>query len=321
MPKPSALITGGAGFIGSHLCEALIARDWRVVAIDDLSTGCRDNLAALRANPDFRLVHGSASDAVIVSQLVKDADCVFHLAAVVGVRKVMENTVGTINRNLDATRAVFDACAAFGKRTVFTSTSEVYGENPHETFSEDEASIIGNSKHRRWCYAATKLLDEFYAYAHFHAANLPITIVRLFNTIGPRQVGHYGMVVPNFVRAALNDDPLIVHGDGSQRRCFTGVHDVARALIDLSAAPETIGKTYNIGSENEISIADLARLIIRLTDSKAKIVHQSYEEIFGENFVDLQRRRPDLTALRQALGYAPATPLEEILREIIDALR
>jgi UDP-glucose 4-epimerase len=321
MAQLSALVTGGAGFIGSHLCETLVARGWHCVALDDLSTGRRENLAALTGQTNFRFVNGCVADNVIVSQLVKDADAVFHLAAVVGVRKVMENTVGTINRNLDGTRTVLDACAAFGKRTLVTSTSEVYGENPDLTFHEDAPSLIGNSRHRRWCYAATKLLDEFYAYAHFHAAGLPVTIVRLFNTIGPRQVGHYGMVVPNFVRAALAGEPLLVHGDGAQCRCFTSVHDVVRVLADLITVPAAIGKTYNVGSENEISIADLARLICQLTASPSALVFRSYAEIFGEDFVDLQRRRPDLTALRQVLGYAPTTTLAAMLPEIIAALR
>ncbi|GHS98247.1 UDP-glucose 4-epimerase [Planctomycetales bacterium] len=314
----TALITGGAGFIGSHLAELLIARGWHCVVLDDLSTGRRSNLAALDGNPRFRFVNGVVEDRVITSALVKDADAVFHLAAVVGVKKVMENTVGTINRNLDATRTLLDACAVFGKRTVIASTSEVYGENPQATFVEDAASIIGNSKHRRWCYAAAKLLDEFYAYAHFHADGLPVTIVRLFNTVGPRQVGRYGMVVPNFIAAAKEGRPLIVHGDGSQSRCFTAVREVARAIADLSEKPQTAGNTYNIGNNQEITIADLAKLVIKLTGSPSPIIYRSYAEIFGENFVDLQHRRPDSTALREALGYAPQTPLTAVLEELIN---
>lgn len=316
-----ALVTGGAGFIGSHLCERLVAEGWRVTALDDLSTGRRANLRALDGAPGFRFVNGDAGDRVIVSELVADADSVFHLAAVVGVKKVMENTVGTIKRNVHATEVVLDAAAVFGKRTVITSTSEVYGESAEDAFREDDVSIIGNSRHRRWCYAATKLLDEFYAYAHFHASNLPVTVVRLFNTIGPRQVGHYGMVVPNFVQAALAGAPLVVHGDGTQSRCFTSVHDVVRAIYELSLRPEAAGQTYNIGRDEEISINDLASLVVRLTESRSEIVHRGYAEIFGENFVDLQRRRPDVSRLAALLGWRPQTPLADTLREIIAAFR
>ena len=319
--KKQALVTGGAGFIGSHLCELLVGNGWRVTALDDLSTGRRDNLRSLDGNPDFRFVYGEAHDRVIVSELVAEADAVFHLAAVVGVKKVMENTVGTIKRNVHSTETVLDAAAVFGKRTVITSTSEVYGENPEDSFREENVSIIGNSRHRRWCYAATKLLDEFYAYAHFHASGLPVTVVRLFNTIGPRQVGHYGMVVPNFVQAALAGAPLIVHGDGAQSRCFTGVRDVARAIMELSARAEAAGQTYNIGSSQEITINDLAALVVRLTGSRSEIVHRGYAEIFGENFVDLQRRRPDVAKLRECLGWSPETPLETLLREIIASFK
>ena len=318
---PHALVTGGAGFIGSHLCELLIRRGYTCTALDDLSTGRRENLAALDGTSAFRFVNGSACDIPLVLALIKDADVVFHLAAVVGVKKVMENSVGTITRNVQSAHVVLDACAAFGRRAIITSTSEVYGASAREVQREDDDSVIGNSRHRRWCYAATKLLDEFYAYAHFHASGLPVTIVRLFNTIGPRQVGHYGMVVPNFVERALRNEPLIVHGDGTQRRCFTAVGDVVACLAELAEKSGAAGQTYNIGSDREISIRELAELVIRLTDSRSAIESRSYAEIYGEDFVDMQRRRPDVTRLRTELGHAPSTPLEHVLGDIITAAR
>ena len=311
-----ALITGGAGFIGSHLCEHLLAKGWCVTVIDDLSTGRIENVKALDSNPDFKMIVGEAGEASLLESLVAKADTVFHLAAVVGVRKVMEDTIATIEKNLHTTEVVLRACNRYRKRFLDASSSEVYGANPKDSFSEEDNAIIGPSRYRRWCYAAAKLMDEFHAYAYYYSTALPMTIVRLFNTVGPRQVGHYGMVVPTFVNQALAGEPITIHGDGSQQRCFTYVKDVARCLVELSERKEAIGEVYNIGSTNEISIKDLAEKIKQMTGSDSPIIFKSYGEVYGETFVDMERRRPNTSKLKAAIGYAPDTSLDEILQEI-----
>ncbi len=321
MKVEHALVTGGAGFIGSHLCERLLASGCRVTAVDDLSTGSIRNVRALEGNPDFRILVGSAGDRELLQSLAVGADAVFHLAAVVGVRKVMESSVETIEKNLHTTETVLKVCNLLRLRLVVASTSEVYGANPRASFREDDDSIIGTSRHRRWSYAASKLLDEFHAYAYYHSTALPVTIVRLFNTIGPRQVGHYGMVVPTFVGQALAGAPITVHGDGSQRRCFTAVADVVRCLAELAAREETAGQVYNIGGTQEISIMDLANKVKAMTGSASPIVTKSYAEVYGENFVDMERRVPDVSKLRSAIGFAPETGLEDMLRTVIEHLR
>jgi UDP-glucose 4-epimerase len=316
-----ALITGGAGFIGSHLAEHLLAQGWRVTAVDDLSTGSVANLRAVERSDRFRLYVSSAEDDRLLRQLASDASTVFHLAAVVGVRKVMENAVQTIEKNLHTTEAVLKVANLYRLRTLVTSTSEVYGANPRESFREDDDSIIGTSRHRRWSYAASKLLDEFHAFAYYYSSALPVTVVRLFNTIGPRQVGQYGMVVPTFVSQALAGRPITVYGDGSQRRSFTHVGDVVRCLAELAVRPETVGQVYNVGSDQEISILELARKIKAMTGSSSEVVSQSYQQAYGENFIDMERRRPDVSKLRAAIGYAPDTKLETMLQAVIDELR
>ncbi len=316
-----ALITGGAGFIGSHLAEYLLANDWRVTVLDDMSTGRISNIEHLTGDNRFRLFVGSAGDRELLRELAAEADIVWHLAAVVGVRKVMEDTVSTIERNLHTTENVLKVCNLLHRRVLLASTSEVYGSNPKDRFAEDDDSIIGNSRHRRWCYAAGKLMDEFHAYAYYHATALPMTIVRLFNTVGPRQVGRYGMVVPTFVEQALRSDPITVHGDGTQRRCFTSVMDVVRCLYELALKDEAVGEVFNIGSDREISIRELAETIKKLTQSDSPIVYKSYQEVYGEDFVDMERRVPDTTRLQQTIGFAPDTPLPDLLQSVIDDLR
>ena len=321
MTPNHALITGGAGFIGSHLCELLLDKGWRVTVLDDLSTGSIDNIRHLEKNEKFRVYVGSASDKDQLKSLCVDVDTLFHLAAVVGVRKVMENTVETIERNLHTTEVVLQICNLFRLRVLTASTSEVYGANVKDKFSEEDNAVIGASRHRRWCYAAGKLLDEFHAYAYYHATNLPMTIVRLFNTIGPRQVGHYGMVVPTFVRQALLNEPITVHGNGLQSRCFTDVRDVVKCLYALAVCNDAIGQVFNIGSQNEISMLQLAEKIKTMTDSSSEIVFKSYDEVYGEDFVDLDRRVPDTTRLAGAIGFEPETPLDVILQSVIDNIR
>lgn len=316
-----ALVTGGAGFVGSHLVELLVGGGWGVTVIDDLSTGSLENLAALEGDPALRVEQSSAADEALLERLGRGADVVYHLAAVVGVRKVMEDTVETIEKNLHTTEAVLRFAASGGRRLLIASTSEVYGSNPKEAFAEQDDSIIGNSRHRRWCYAAGKLLDEFHAYAYHYSARLPVTIARLFNIIGPRQVGHYGMVVPTFVGQALRGEPITVHGDGSQRRCFASVKEVVRCLAALAGCEGAVGEVFNVGSGREISIMELARKVKEMTGSASPIVTRSYREVYGEDFVDMERRVPDVSRLRAAIGFAPQAPLEEVLAEIIEHMR
>jgi len=321
MASRRALVTGGAGFVGSHLCEHLAENGWAVTAVDDLSTGSRENLVSLSDNPDFRLEVGRAGDRDLVERLADRADVIFHLAAVVGVRKVMEDTVETIEKNLHTTEVVLKAAARRKVPFLITSTSEVYGSNRKEAFREDDESVIGNSRHRRWCYAAGKLLDEFHAYAYHHSHGLPVVITRLFNTIGPRQVGHYGMVVPTFVGQALRGEAITVHGDGSQRRCFAYVKDTVKCLAALVDSEHARGEVFNVGSDTEITIMDLAKKVKELTGSDSEIVTRSYSEVYGEDFVDMERRLPDVSKLRGAIGFAPETPLEEILWAVIASER
>jgi UDP-glucose 4-epimerase len=315
------LVTGGAGFIGSHLCELLVAAGWRVAAVDDLSTGCEANLATLRAEPRFSLEVSPAGDAIRLERLAGECEAIFHLAAVVGVRRVMENTVETIEKNLHTTETVLRAAARFGRRLLVTSTSEVYGSNPKGAFSEGDVSMIGDSRMRRWCYAAGKLLDEFHAFAYHQSSGLPVTVVRLFNTIGPRQVGRYGMVVPTFVGQALRGEPLTVHGSGEQSRCFAWVGDVVRCIVALCDCPAAVGEIFNIGSDREVSIMELARMVLSLSGSRSQIVTRSHQEVYGENFADMERRQPDLSKLRRAIGFVPQTTLEEALTAILTAMR
>ncbi|MFH0910533.1 MAG: NAD-dependent epimerase/dehydratase family protein, partial [Planctomycetota bacterium] len=321
MASSHALITGGAGFIGSHLAEHLLDRGWRVTALDNFSTGSRENVRHLAGSRVFQLVEGCASNYELVERLGADADVLFHLAAVVGVRKVVDNPVATVEMNHAATKTALHVAQRHGLRILITSSSEVYGANPKPHFSEDDSCMIGPTVHRRWCYSASKLMDEFHAFAFFHAHRLPVTVVRLFNTIGPRQVGHYGMVVPTFVRQALTGAPITVFGTGRQRRSFTYVKDVVESLRRLVETDASVGEVFNVGSTEESEILALAEGVKRLTESPSEIVFQSYREAYGEDFEDVERRCPDTTRLRRAIGYSPSTPLAACLPTIIESVR
>lgn len=315
---PRALITGGAGFIGSHLAELLLERGVRVVCLDDLSTGRIANVRPLEGRPGFRLLIGNAADPALLREAAEGVDTVYHLAAAVGVRKVVADPVDTIERNLHITEAVLRLASQYRLRLLLASTSEVYGAGvSHEWFREDDAALIGPPRKRRLAYAATKLTDEFHAFAYHFATGLAVTVVRLFNTVGPRQVDAYGMVVPTFVRQALAGRPLTVHGDGTQRRTFTYVADVVRCLADLVARPDTAGEVYNIGSSEEIAIGALAERVIALVGQGGPVTYQRYDDVYGADFVDMERRRPDVSKLRATLGYAPDTPLDDALRAVI----
>ncbi len=316
------LVTGGAGFIGSHLTEALLSRDHEVLVLDDFSTGRQENLAHLEKCDRLEVICASVTDADLVGDCVPSVDGVFHLASAVGVRLIVDEPVKTLETNVEGAATVLDACAGHQKPVLITSTSEVYGKSGRVPFSEDDDSVIGPSTFRRWSYAASKLLDEFLALAHWHQSRLPAVIVRLFNTIGPRQTGRYGMVVPRFVRQALLGKPITVYGDGSQTRCFCHVHDAVGAILRLFEIPESRGGVFNVGTDREVSINELATTVRSMTGSRSEIRHVPYDEAYGASaFEDMVRRVPDLGKVRRLIGYEPKHSLEQTLRDVIGYVR
>jgi UDP-glucose 4-epimerase len=315
------LVTGGAGFIGSHLVEALVATGDEVVVLDDLSTGRAENLAALRDHPRLAVVVGSVTDEALVQKLGADADLVYHLAAVVGVRRVLDRPVETIETNVDGTATVLRVAAARRTPVVLASTSEVYGKSARVPLREDDDRLLGPTTVRRWSYACAKALDEFLALAYHHERGLPVVVLRLFNTVGPRQTGRYGMVVPRFVRQALDGAPITVHGDGTQTRCFTDVEDVVRAARALAASPAAVGQIVNVGATEELTIGALAERVRVLTGSGSPIVHVPYAEAYPAGFEDSARRVPDVAKAARLVGYRARVPLDETLRRVIAHLR
>jgi UDP-glucose 4-epimerase len=311
------LITGGAGFIGSHLAEALLDAGHEVVALDDLSTGSLDNVAHLESHRRFRLVLGSVEDECVTGPLVASTDVVFHLAAAVGVRLVVERPIHTIETNVTGTAVVLNYARRYGTRTIVASTSEVYGKGTALPFREDADLVLGPPAKTRWGYAASKLIDEFLALGYWQEHRVPVTVVRFFNSVGPRQSSRYGMVLPNFVRRALAGDPIVVHGDGSQTRSFTWVGDVVAALCALAVEPRAPGEVFNVGNDREISIRDLALKVRAQTGSGSPIEFVPHAQAFGENFEDMARRVPDISKLRNAVGYEPRVQLEEIIARTI----
>lgn len=315
------LITGGAGFIGSHLCESLLDAGHSVRVVDDFSTGRRDNVAHLIGREGFEIVSDSVESDRTVNLLASECDAVFHLASAVGVQLIIDEPVRTIRTIIRGTEVVLDACHRFGKPVLITSTSEVYGKGSRVPFHEDDDVVVGPTKHSRWCYAYAKGIDEFLGLAYHKQFGLPATIVRLFNTVGPRQVGMYGMVLPRFVEAALKNEPLVVYGDGKQTRCFCHVDDVVAALAKLNATPSAAGNVYNVGGTDEVSMNDLAARVIALAGSKSKTEHVSYEKAYGQTFDDLPRRVPSLDKVRAAIGFAPKHSLDDIIRSVIASKR
>ena len=311
------LITGGAGFIGSHLAEQLLERGNSVVILDDLSTGRDQNLAQLRGRDGVQIVRDSVENESTVGMLMSQCDAVFHLASAVGVQLIVDQPVRTIRTTIHGTEVVLEAANKFGRPVLITSSSEVYGKGLRVPFSEDDDVVMGPTRHSRWCYAYAKGIDEFLGLAYFKQFGLPVTIVRLFNTVGPRQVGMYGMVLPRFVTAALAGKPLQVYGDGKQTRCFCHVGDVVGALIQLQTSSGHAGQVFNLGSDQEISIAALARRVIDLTKSQSLIESISYEKAYGQTFDDLARRVPKLDKIRQAIGFMPRYQLDEIILSVI----
>ena len=318
----SALITGGAGFIGSHLAELLLADGWEVFALDDLYTGSERNVAHLRERRDFHLVVESVLKSSVVNELVHRCDVVYHLAAAVGVRLIVEQPVHTLVTNIQGTENVLEHCNRFGKRVLVASTSEVYGDRREpEALDEESRRQYGPTTARRWAYAESKALDEFLALAYHQERGLDCVIVRLFNTVGPRQSGRYGMVIPRFVSAALAGRPLEIFGDGTQTRCFCHVQDTIRALAGLMDARETSGEIYNVGSTERISIAELAKRVLALTGSRSEIVQVPYEEVYGLGIEDMLHRQPAIDKVSAAIGWQPTRTLDEILRDVLKATR
>jgi UDP-glucose 4-epimerase len=311
------LITGGAGFIGSHLAEQLLERGDSVVILDDFSTGREANIAGLRGRSGVQIVRDSVENEATVGVLMAQCDGVFHLASAVGVQLIVDQPVRTIRTTIHGTEVVLEAANKYGRPVLITSSSEVYGKGARVPFSEDDDVVMGPTRHSRWCYAYAKGIDEFLGLAYQRQFGLPVTIVRLFNTVGPRQVGMYGMVLPRFVAAAIENKPLQVYGDGRQTRCFCHVSDVAGALIKLSAAPHGAGEVFNLGSDEEISIEALARRVIAISGSDSIIESISYEKAYGQAFDDLARRVPKLDKIRIAIGFAPRFKLDEIIRSVI----
>ncbi|HSC90977.1 MAG TPA: GDP-mannose 4,6-dehydratase [Gaiellaceae bacterium] len=313
-----ALITGGAGFIGSHLAELLLADGVEVWALDDLSTGSRENVAHLVEHPQFHLVVDSVLNPAVVNELVHKADVVYHLAAAVGVRLIVEQPVHTLVTNVQGTEEVLEYCNRFGKRVLIASTSEVYGDHRDEVeLDEGSRRIYGPTTQRRWAYADSKAMDEFLALAYHQERGLDCVIARLFNTVGPRQSGQYGMVVPRFVQSALAGRPLEIHGDGHQTRCFCHVADTIRALKALMEEPATSGEIYNVGSQNRISILELADRIRAATDSSSEVVFVPYEDVYGQGIEDMVHRIPSTAKIRGAVGWSPERDLDAILADVV----
>jgi len=312
------LVTGGAGFVGSHLDAELVSRGHEVLVLDNLSTGRYENIEAIERAGHLRLVVDTVNDPQIVDECVKQCDAVFHLASAVGVRLIIEQPVRTIESIVGGTDVVLRSCARYRRPFLLTSTSEVYGKGLRVPFSEDDDRVMGATTKRRWSYACAKALDEFLALAHWYESRLPVRIARLFNTVGPRQTGQYGMVIPTLVRQALSGQPITVYGDGQQSRCFGHVSDVVHGLADLMECEAARGQIVNLGNDEEITILALAQRIRELTGAVSEIVLIPYEEAYGEGFDDMRRRVPDLSRAKRLIGFAPKLGLDRILRDVID---
>ncbi|MDR0335487.1 MAG: GDP-mannose 4,6-dehydratase [Planctomycetaceae bacterium] len=313
------LVTGGAGFIGSHLAEALLHAGNNVTVIDDLSTGRWENIAALESDfpaNRFRAIIASADDARLMDREVPKHDFVYHLASAVGVKLIIDRPVETVQRIVRTTDILVEFCARYRRPLLLTSTSEVYGKSDAVPFQEENDVVMGSTSKRRWAYAAAKMLDEFLVLAHYYQSSLPVYLVRLFNTVGQRQSGQYGMVLPRFVAAAKRHQPLEIYGDGNQQRCFCSVLDVVEALLRFPSTPQAIGRVVNLGSNEEISIRQLAERVIAILGSQSTMVYVSYDEAYGPGFDDMRRRIPDLRRAKELLGWTPKISLDEIIRSL-----
>jgi UDP-glucose 4-epimerase len=315
------LITGGAGFVGSHLAEELLERESTVHVLDDLSTGAMDNIRQFKGNPSFSYTIESAASASTVAELVDEADHVFHLAAAVGVELIVDSPVRTIETNVHCTEIVLGAANKKQKPVFIASTSEVYGKSDDLPFREDGDLLLGPTNTGRWSYACSKAIDEYLALAYWKERGLPVVIGRLFNTVGPRQTGRYGMVVPSFVRQALAGEPITVHGDGQQRRCFCHVKDVVRAMAGLMESEQAVGEVFNIGSTEEVTMLELADRVRKACDSDSEIRLVPYEEAYEAGFEDMRRRIPDVKKIADCLAWRPTRTLDEILGDVIESQR
>ncbi len=310
-------ITGGAGFIGSHLAERLLARGDRVLVLDDLSTGTMDNIAHLVGTPGFDYRIGSALDVPLVSECVDRCDVSVHLAAAVGVRLIVEQPVHTIETNVGATETVLEAAAKKNKLVLVASTSEVYGKSTKFPFNEDDDLHLGPTTHSRWAYACSKALDEWLALAYWREKKVPVIVARFFNTVGPRQTGRYGMVLPNFAAQAISGEPITVYGTGTQARCFGHVQDAVESILRLIATPAAVGQVFNIGNDEEVTIHRLAELVREAAGSQSEIRLIPYSEAYAEGFEDMLRRVPDVRKLEKAIGFRPRTPLAQIITDVV----
>ena len=316
--RKSILVTGGAGFIGSHLSERLLAAGHKVSVIDDLSTGSLKNIEHLRSNPDYHFCRDTVLNNLVLDRLISQADVVVHLAAAVGVQLIVERPVHTIETNVAGTETVLRTALRYGAKVLIASTSEVYGKGSKIPFNEEDDVLLGSTAKSRWAYAASKMVDEFLGLAYHREHNLEVVCFRLFNTVGPRQTGHYGMVIPRFVKAGLAGEAIPIYGDGSQSRCFCDVADVIRAIHGLMDHPDAVGRVFNIGGLQEISIAGLAEKIRDLTGGKSAIQKIPYSEAYAPGFEDMQRRQPDISRINELIGWKPELTLDEILVRVRD---
>ena len=312
------LVTGGAGFIGSHLSEQLLSLGHHVTIIDNLSTGRFSNIAHLQSNPDFQYVIGTILDHRLMETLISECDQVYHLAAAVGVKYIIDNPLQSLQTNIVGTEIILEYANKYKKKVLITSTSEIYGKSDIIPFKEEDDRLLGSTSISRWGYSCSKAIDEFFALAYYREKKLPTVIVRCFNTVGPRQTGQYGMVLPKFVKAALMNHPITIFGDGKQSRCFGYVADVVNGMIALTKEPKAEGEIFNIGNTEEITIQDLAIKIKQMTNSKSKIEYIPYDEAYEEGFEDMKRRVPDLTKIKNCINYEPKHNLESIIERVIE---
>jgi UDP-glucose 4-epimerase len=315
------LVTGGAGFIGSHLVESLLAGGHRVIALDDLSTGRHSNIEHLLGRSDFELALGSILNVDLMDDLVARSEVVYHLAAAVGVNLIVEKPLQSLATNIRGSEIVFEKAHKYGARVLVTSTSEIYGKNVSDKLNEEDDRILGSPLKSRWSYSEAKAIDEILAYTYWKEKNLETVIVRLFNTVGPRQTGHYGMVVPRFVSQAIRGEDLTVYGDGKQTRCFCYVGDAVQAIIALANHPDAYGKVFNIGGTEEISVADLARKVIEIAGSSSGLRYVSYSDAYEEGFEDMQRRVPDISRAADLIGFSPTLDIDKIIQLVIEEQR
>ena len=314
-------ITGGAGFIGSHLTQYLLSQDQQVVILDDFSGTGEENLNQVKDSNNLSIIKGSILDQEIVKKLMKDVTHCYHLAAALGVEKINNDPITSFETNLKGSQIVLNAAASIGARTLLASSSEIYGKNPTMSLNEESDRVLGSPEIARWSYSEAKAMDELHALELYKHKSFPVSIARFFNTVGPRQSGSYGMVLPRFVKAAISNQPLTVYGDGTQSRTFCSVTDVVDALVSLMNSKESIGQAFNIGSTNEITITELAQKVIKLTNSSSEIVYKKHSEVFGDHFEEPQRRVPDILKIKKVVGWQPKQSLDEVIVEIAEYIK